>query len=319
MRFGCVFKIKVSSIPLNFIPLLLKAFSPVSHMFKVCESKQFLLSKHDVHDMFLLPISSTPLNLTPTGRSKGSTKLDLKNYWRDKFGITDKKSSIPLTRVFARLSEIKEVTDEFKKLFVWYTMAVFFAPTSNYVVDFELLNAIEDVSQINKQDWCQYVFESLVSATKPPKKGTYPKFLCGCIMFLMLTYFHRFDFRGERLDHTLPLIQHWDDDKFDRRVKLELLAKGLGDAPLSSLSFPIYLNSERLSIVEKSPVKQLLHSNDENRADVHQPSSDSNPQGRSDKRTLIIDLPENAYNDEDIARMSIDVIFFLILYFHVLF
>lgn len=313
LGFGCLLKLRVVSLPQKIVPLLLKVFCPSSHMIKVGESKEFLLSKHDVHDMFMLPISDTPLKMTPTSRAKGSSNVELKEYWRNHFGITNKKDSIPLTSALARLKEMiknKEVSDEFKKLFVWYSMAVFFSPTSNYVLDLELVHAIDNVLEIPKQDWCQYVFDSLIKASEPPLK----KYLCGCMLFLILTYLHRFDFRGVRLDSTLPLIQHWDKASLEDRVKLELQSKRLGDAPLSSVSFPIYLHSGSVSSVPAQPqVNSELPS-----SPIHVEEQDDGHRQPTTCKKMVIDLPDDAHTTEEIAAMNIDVNLRILFYFIIL-
>ena len=335
MGFDCIFHLKVSTIPSPIVPLLLEAFSPVSFMFKAGEGKEFLLSKHDVRDMFMLPISDNSFEVAPTGRSKGSSEIDLKTYWRQQFNITDKKSPILVPKVYKKNSEIKVFNDEFRKLVVWYIMAVFFAPTTYYGVDFDLVNAIENVSDINRQDWCDYVFKSLVKATMSLKDGKPRKYLGGCMLFLMLTYFQRFDFRGDKPDISLPLIGNWDNAKLEQRVKWELSAKHLGDAVLSNVSFPIYLNASTVNTSGMEPVKMLLqgasHSVHEDQDVTRQPAVNNeedeevtrqpavNNEGHADKRTLVIDLPADVYADDDIARMSVDVIFFVFFSLFLLF
>ncbi|KAK9724062.1 hypothetical protein RND81_05G045000 [Saponaria officinalis] len=238
--FGGLLHVKVTSMPQGILPWLISAFCDRSHMFTVSATKEFLLSKDDVHDFFGLPRGPNKVDLVATGNSKLSSQEDLKDVWRSKFGIVGTKDGISLSKAYAKLLNSKDGGVEFKRLFVLYTMSSFLAPTSNHVLDFKLLRAVQDVRQIRQLDWCSYVFDNLVTAISSCRTGR--SLMCGCTLFLMLAYFHRFDFHGEVQPFSLPLIQHWTDEKLSDRVNRESHTGCLGNAPLTQVLYPICVN-----------------------------------------------------------------------------
>ncbi|KAH9617629.1 hypothetical protein KSS87_007549, partial [Heliosperma pusillum] len=65
------------------------------------------------------------------------------------------------------------------------------------------------------------------------------KYVRGCIVPLDILYFHRYIKRGSKLSNELPLIQHWNDQKFGDRLKREDAAGGLGHSDCLDVVFPI--------------------------------------------------------------------------------
>ncbi|KAL9228017.1 hypothetical protein vseg_003640 [Gypsophila vaccaria] len=238
--FGGLLHVKVTHMPQRILPWLIDAFCDRSHMFRISATKEFLLSKDDVHDFFGLPRGHKKLHFVATGKSKLSSQRNLKRVWRRKFGIVGTKEAIPLSKVLAKLLNSKDSGVVFKRLFVLYTMSSFLAPTSNHALDLKLLRAVQDVGEIRQLDWCSYVFDNLVTAISDCRTGR--SNVCGCTLFLMLSYFHRFDFHGEVQPFSLPLIQHWTDEKLSDRVNRESQTGCLGNAPLSQVLYPICVN-----------------------------------------------------------------------------
>ncbi|KAK9681927.1 hypothetical protein RND81_10G037600 [Saponaria officinalis] len=230
MGFGGLLDLKITFIPQGIVEWLLRDFQHTSLMFKA-NKIEFLLSKDDVHDIFQLPRVGEKVELIPTGNSNKTCATDLlKTEWRKKFGLENKVEPLQLNLLQSRLMSCEDAEDEFKKMFVLYTMSVFLAPTSNYTLDFKLLKTVEDVSNIRNRDWFMYVFEQLVESVRVFKTGGGRKsFVSGCILVLMLSYLDRIDFKGEVSPHSLPLIKHWDDKKLSKRVRNEESEPQTGD------------------------------------------------------------------------------------------
>ncbi|KAK9706686.1 hypothetical protein RND81_07G144700 [Saponaria officinalis] len=245
--FGGLLELTLTSYPTRHVPLFFQAFNDGSYVFRASELKEFMVTKHDVHDCFLLPLGPKDIVQVPTGRFKHSTDDEfkkLKDRWRSEYGVTDPRNHISLGKILSDMEADKEGGDQFRRLFVLFSMSSFLRPTSNNGVDMKLLKAVEDVTVINQYDWCSYVLDGMVSAGLESKKS--PTFLLGCIPFLMITYFQRFDFRGATLPHDLPLIKHWDEEKISTRLKAELSKGPLGRQTWSSVKYPrcIHLQSE---------------------------------------------------------------------------
>ncbi|KAK9671328.1 hypothetical protein RND81_12G022100 [Saponaria officinalis] len=235
---------KVRRVPKKIVPMLLSSFNDGSFMFRT-STCNFLLRKEDVHDCFLLPMGPREVPLLGTGRSKNTSQdssRELKESWRERFGVGGSSNAILIGKLYSELLKSKAGDEDFKRMFVLYSMSTFLAPMTNSTVDLKLLLAVDDVSQIGQLDWCSYVFKNVVKACIDSKKN--PAFVGGCIVFLMIAYFHRFDFQGESSPTTLPLIQHWDYDTLKERAAAEMKCGVLGMAVPSTTRYPICLQSK---------------------------------------------------------------------------
>ncbi|KAH9602941.1 hypothetical protein KSS87_000955, partial [Heliosperma pusillum] len=218
--FGGLLDLRLKHVPVEHVHLFFAAFNDLSHIFRASDSKEFLVSKFDVHDCFLLPLGHKPLDLVPTGRKKdplAEENKQLKDRWRKSYKLSKPGEPIHLGKLLTDLEKDKEGGDQFCRLFVLFSMSTFLAPTTNNTVDMKLLGKVEDVGVINEYDWCSYVLDGVVSAAFVARKS--PRCLRGCIPFLMITYFQRFDFRDEAPRYDLPLIKHWDDERIASRLK----------------------------------------------------------------------------------------------------
>ncbi|KAH9612713.1 hypothetical protein KSS87_009683 [Heliosperma pusillum] len=267
-------EVSVDPTPSKFVKCrpgrLLKLISQLNHAQREAE---FLVSKFDVHDCFLLPLGHKPLDLVPTGRKKdplAEENKQLKDRWRKSYKLSKPGEPIHLGKLLTDLEKDKEGGDHFCRLFVLFSMSSFLAPTTNNTVDMKLLGAVEDVGVINEYDWCSYVLDGVVSAAFVAKKS--PRCLRGCIPFLMITYFQRFDFRDEAPLYDLPLIKHWDDERIASRLKAKL--------SISNFS------------TTSSGTPQLM----------------SGPSSRSttDKKFIQIELPPGVEDDAELEARAVD-------------
>ncbi|KAH9621567.1 hypothetical protein KSS87_000461 [Heliosperma pusillum] len=267
-------EVSVDPTPSKFVKCrpgrLLKLISQLNHAQREAE---FLVSKFDVHDCFLLPLGHKPLDLVPTGRKKdplAEENKQLKDRWRKSYKLSKPGEPIHLGKLLTDLEKDKEGGDHFCRLFVLFSMSSFLAPTTNNTVDMKLLGAVEDVGVINEYDWCSYVLDGVVSAAFVAKKSL--RCLRGCIPFLMITYFQRFDFRDEAPLYDLPLIKHWDDERIAFRLKAKL--------SISNFS------------TTSSGTPQLM----------------SGPSSRSttDKKFIQIELPPGVEDDAELEARAVD-------------
>ncbi|KAK9668951.1 hypothetical protein RND81_13G098300 [Saponaria officinalis] len=255
--FGGLLQLKVRRVPKKIVPMLLSSFNDGSFMFHT-STCNFLLRKEDVHDCFLLPMGPRKVPLLGTGRSKNTSQdssRELKESWREKFGVGGSSNAILIGKLYSELLKSKAGDEDFKRMFVLYSMSAFLAPTTNSTVDLKLLLAVDDVSQIGQLDWCSYVFKNVVKACIDSKKN--PAFVGGCIVFLMIAYFHRFNFQGESSPTTLPLIQHWDYDTLKQRAAAEMKCGVLGNAVPSTTHYPICIQSKSSEVGNEDSIKLI--------------------------------------------------------------
>ncbi|KAH9615343.1 hypothetical protein KSS87_014332 [Heliosperma pusillum] len=299
--FGGLLDLRLKHVPVEYVHLFFEAFNDLSHIFRASDSKEFLVSKFDVHDCFLLPLGHKPLDLVPTGRKKdplAEEKKQLKDRWRKSYKLSKPGEPIHLGKLLTDLEKDKEGGDQFCWLFVLFSMSSFLAPTTNNTVDMKLLGAVEDVGVINEYDWCSYVLDGVVSAAFVARKS--PRCLRGCIPFLMITYFQRFDFRDEAPHYDLPLIKHWDDERIASKLKGELVGGCLGRQTWSSVTYP----RTGVSYTHHSKVvdKQLPTTSSRTPQLMLGPSSRST----TDKKFIQIELLPGVEDDAELEARAVD-------------
>ncbi|KAH9612836.1 hypothetical protein KSS87_012553 [Heliosperma pusillum] len=287
--FGGLLHLKLTSVPMTMFSQLLFAFRSEEY-FEVSETEKFGLTEDDICDVFGLPNGGHDLELLVTGvaNSSSSNGESLKSLWRERYNIIS-KDPIPLSAVKTKLLSNGLTDKEFKQTFVLLAMSSFLATASGAVVDLRLLSAVEDVSRIHQLNWCKYVLEELVIGVREAVRGA--KYVRDCIVLLAIVYFHRYIKRGTKLSNELPLIQHWNDQKFGDRLKREEAAGGLGHSDRSEVVFPI----------------SRKHSNKSGEAS----SLPNNFVGNV--RHIVVDLPADIRTNEEVHSSSIDDVHELML------
>uniref|UniRef100_A0A803LIR7 Uncharacterized protein n=1 Tax=Chenopodium quinoa TaxID=63459 RepID=A0A803LIR7_CHEQI len=116
--------------------------------------------------------------------------------WRSDFDVSDKQS-IPLAKLECRMQELVDGGVAFKR-----------------TISLKLLKAIEEVDDIKTFDWCSYVLRKLKKYVDKYNKDLTVQSMSGCLLVLLILYFHRLNFQGQKESCSLPLIQNWTDAKF---------------------------------------------------------------------------------------------------------
>lgn len=308
--FGGLLDLNFSRFPHQYVSMFLQAFNDGTHIFRASKHKEFLVSKHDVHDCFLLPVGPKQLELIPTGRM--TLKMEesgvaeeyrkLKEQWRSKFDVPNSSMSISLGKLFDHMKRDKEGGDDFCRNFVIFSMSSFLCPTSNNGVDIKLVKAVDNVRDISQYDWCSYVLQGLVTAALDYKDD--PTCVLGCIPFLMITYFQRFDFRGEICPHDLPLIKHWDEGKILARIKGELLSGALGRQSWSVVKYPRCVqDTPSVNVNTDTPLK--IGYSDFEATTVR--SVVPFPKCSGQTKFIQIELPVGVEDDDELKAKALDV------------
>ncbi|KAH9614152.1 hypothetical protein KSS87_021488, partial [Heliosperma pusillum] len=259
--FGGLLHLKLTSVPMTMFSQLMFAFRSEEY-FEVSETEKFRLTEDDICDVFGLPNDGHDLELLVTGLASSSSSdgESLKSLWRERYNIISSKDPIPLSAVKTKLLSNGLTDEEFKQTFVLFAMSSFLALASELVIG---------------------VREAVRGA----------KYVRGCIVLLAVVYFHRYIKRGTKLSNELPLIQHWNDQKFGDRLKREEAAGGLGHSDRSEVVFPI----------------SRKHSNKSGEAS----SLPNNAVGNV--RHIVVDLPADIRTDEEVHSSSIDDVHELLL------
>lgn len=325
--FGGLLKISVSSIPLlPFVKMLVKSFNGISRMLTVNNRHSFLVTNYDICDVFLLPRHDGNNVL----EMKRNESLEIMSVWKEKYGID---RVYPLSKLKNLIKErLTDGGDDFKRLFVLYSLSSFLTPTANGMVDFSALKALIDVEKIREVDWCSYVLKHLCKAVTKFNSSSEIKTVSGCVLVLLILYLHRLKWCGIAEPYSLPLIQHWSNEKLRRRVSEEMSAGALGEGEWVEGVYPVSLKSAAKNHEEVNLGKDALQliqqwsSEGERVKDVYPPSlcsanheedclgKDDCPGSKSDgkemedgSRFIIFELPKDEPSDLDIHKIAEDV------------
>uniref|UniRef100_A0A803N3M6 Ubiquitin-like protease family profile domain-containing protein n=1 Tax=Chenopodium quinoa TaxID=63459 RepID=A0A803N3M6_CHEQI len=221
------------------LPWLCHHFNESSCMFKIDMMKEFSVSSYDVEDIFLLP-HVTENKVSFQLRKQPLSNLLIQKEWKKKLGIPE-DDEIIVNNLETKLKTLKEGGEDFKRFFVMYVCSTFLAPVANRVIDYKIINYADNVKEIHNLDWCGYVMVNLcksVRSFKNNKNKDSRSGISGCVLILQLVYFHHLAFRGQPEPTTLPLIQHWTDEKVKERIVKEAKAS-FGQGELQKDDYPV--------------------------------------------------------------------------------
>ncbi|KAH9613535.1 hypothetical protein KSS87_009650 [Heliosperma pusillum] len=219
--FGGLLELKTNAFYHLMADWLMECYDDVSQMFMFSEKTNFVITKHDVYDVFMLPCTEMEVRMT-SSKKKENPDEGLVEAWRARYNVGPKKD-ISLDRLRREMLDLVDGGNMFKRLFVLFSMGSFFAPMVHNRVDLRLVRAVEDVEDIVRQDWCSYVLHRLSKAVESYRKFDTTN-VGGCLLFLQLVYLHRLSWKGNPANRELPLVKHWTYDDINDRVKEEKLA-----------------------------------------------------------------------------------------------
>uniref|UniRef100_A0A803M9C9 Uncharacterized protein n=1 Tax=Chenopodium quinoa TaxID=63459 RepID=A0A803M9C9_CHEQI len=294
--FGGLLDLKLTRTVTTLLPWLVDHFDPVSWMFSISPGKEFVISPYDVYDVFELPLN----NGMDVVESTRSTDLQLKQEWRSMFDVAG-SAGIPLHKLEARIVQLKDGGELFKRLFVMVAFATFLAPVANRTADLSFVKALENVDEIKNFNWCKYVHERLCRAILKYKKSKSQDSVGGCLLLLEVVYFQRLKFRNEAQDCSLPLIKHWTDKKISDKVKKEVEAKSFGCGILDTTTYPI---SQNFVFGDQLPLR--ISTEGAKQTEVSQ--GDNADDASLGKRIIKFYVPDSMASDEEIHYVATDAI-----------
>ncbi|XP_074283707.1 uncharacterized protein LOC141608243 [Silene latifolia] len=138
--FGGLLELKTHAFYHQMVDWLLRKYDPSSRMFLFNRHVQFVLTRHDVYDAFMLPCTDKQID--------ARTDQDVAKVWRDHFKLL-KQDELSFDAVRQEMLSLADGGPHFKKLFVVFAMRTFLAPTVHNRIDFRLVKAVEDVDSIH--------------------------------------------------------------------------------------------------------------------------------------------------------------------------
>ncbi|CAH9122132.1 unnamed protein product, partial [Cuscuta epithymum] len=110
--------------------------------------------------------------------------------------------------------------DRFIRNFVVFTVSCLIRGNQSVRSNFKILLSLVNVADIPKMNWCNYTRRSLIDACEE-WQANQSKMFSGPLLFLMICYFDRVQFKGQITQTAYPTIRIWGKEKIDKRVKDE--------------------------------------------------------------------------------------------------
>ena len=90
-----------------------------------------------------------------------------------------------------------------------YAGLTILAPLPEHKIRYNLLPVVEVVNYIPTFDWCHYTLSILASSIAHIlKPGSRNSSVNGCVFVLLVAYYYRLVFKGQRFLKTLPLVKN---------------------------------------------------------------------------------------------------------------
>ncbi|XP_075506832.1 uncharacterized protein LOC142543449 isoform X2 [Primulina tabacum] len=249
--FGGLLHLSVKSYPTKMLKWLIKNFNGASRMLKIDNNRSFVVTADDVHDVFLLP-RSNGTDVLKLGRNEN---LDLLVKLKDDYGINARSPLSSLKDVIQK--RLTDGGDDFKRFFILYSLYSFLTPSSNRLVSLGVVKSLVHVERISDYDWCTYVLKKLCKGVHKYNINPLQKNVNGCVLLLQILYFHKLKWHGIAERCTLPLIQHWTNERIRRRIKEESAAGDYGQGEWVIGTYPVSLNGKTM-VEEKEHHSSVL-------------------------------------------------------------
>ncbi|KAJ8434394.1 hypothetical protein Cgig2_014241 [Carnegiea gigantea] len=217
--FGGFLSVRTSTIPKDLATWLLQKFDPTSNTLKLSNNRVLEITEEDVHATLALPMGQLEVQVPSTCEPKNEyTKL--LEQWRIRWNL-GRTGSPKVGKIVDRILDGGDHGDEFKRDFVLYIISTCIIGSMNDDCFFRILKSLVDVNEIVKYNWCAFLLQCL-NDTVVKWKQNRTRYFRGPLMFLMLFYLDRVEFRGKRCkDRWFPTARHWTIDAVEQRNKDE--------------------------------------------------------------------------------------------------
>ncbi|CAH9082352.1 unnamed protein product [Cuscuta europaea] len=223
--FGSLLHLSFDKFHGDFVKFLLENLRPISAQLKLTTGEFLDIEEDDVKAVFGLPKGEKDV-VEANGKNETEDYTELLKEWRAEWGI--EKGSPQTTSMIEKILQDDDDGDKFIRIFVIFTVSCLIRGNQSVNNNFKILLSLVNVGEIKNLNWCKYTRQSLMDAGEEWQAYP-PRMFTGPLLFLMICYFDRVQFKGQILDNVFPTIKFWTKDRIDKRVKDERkLGFGLG-------------------------------------------------------------------------------------------
>ncbi|KAK6121571.1 hypothetical protein DH2020_044691 [Rehmannia glutinosa] len=195
---GGLLNLNVHHLPAQMIPWLVQRFNGKSRLLSIDERTRFVITANDICDIFMLPKTDREVLVF-----KRNDSLDPIVEFKKKVGI-DGTSNVG-TLKSKLMGEFKEGGDDFKRMFVLYSLSTLLTPIANRDVDVSSLSRCWMWMPLHILIGVHLCWKDLEGAVDNfNKKST--THISGCILAPQIIYLHRLKWQGV-VEPLISLIQ----------------------------------------------------------------------------------------------------------------
>ncbi|CAH9136925.1 unnamed protein product [Cuscuta epithymum] len=201
----------------DLVEFLLKNFRPISGQLQLANGELLDIEDEDVKAVFGLPKGKIEVQ-EANAKNETEEYTQLLQEWREEWGID--KGSPQTSKMIEKIVADTDTGDRFIRNFVVFTVSCLIRGNQSVRSNFKILLSLVNVADIPKMNWCNYTRRSLMDAGEE-WQANQSKMFSGPLLFLMICYFDRVQFKGQLLETAYPTIRIWDKERIDKRVKDE--------------------------------------------------------------------------------------------------
>uniref|UniRef100_A0A164V7W4 Uncharacterized protein n=1 Tax=Daucus carota subsp. sativus TaxID=79200 RepID=A0A164V7W4_DAUCS len=215
--FSLLLEFQLEMLPAKLSYNVLQIFDHNSVSLKI-KDKEINITEDDVFDVLGLPHGDLSIRLGTEDEYRERIDAWLAQFKYDKDQITAQR--------LVQVMRGQPVTENFKLNFLLLMSNALLGTTTSSYIDRQLLRFDDDLDNLRKYNWPEFLLDYLVLATENWNRTT-TTFFRGSLVFLTLFYVDRVRNKGIKIvERQFPSYKGWDVDTLRERQALELLGGG---------------------------------------------------------------------------------------------
>ncbi|KAJ8426140.1 hypothetical protein Cgig2_022437 [Carnegiea gigantea] len=214
--FGGLLVVRTKFIPKKLVRWLLEKYDPRDNSLNLANGK-LLIDEEDVYATLGLPMGEFEV-------IEGQTldaDIEFLDLWRRRWNV--KRGGPPIGSMDEVILVCGGHGHEFITDFITYVISSYIIGNANGTCHFRVVKYLRNIDEIKCYNWCVYAIKGLNDAVVAGKKEN-NKFFTGSLLFLMLFYMDRVQFKGRKVERSFLIAINWDTDKVRNRDKDEQLS-----------------------------------------------------------------------------------------------
>ncbi|CAA0828270.1 Unknown protein [Striga hermonthica] len=222
MGFGCLLDLKITATPAKMGYWLIDNFNHMDRKLQLYDGGKIHVKEDDVYSVMGLPRGTIEV----ANRKKKTDSGALKE-WADIYNVSV-ATKITATKVLEMIQTCDRSDDWFKRHFVVLMITCLFESSQKGVANLRTVHLLDDLSNVNKMNWCAYLIRCLVGAKKSWNASRKRKNFTGPLLFLTLFYVDKVVLSIRTVARSLPTFKSWNNGLLKARERDEIAAGAFG-------------------------------------------------------------------------------------------